>query len=242
LKDKISIIIPAYNEEAFIGILLEKILKVNMESIGFEKEIIVVNDGSTDNTKQIVEQYEQIICITQKNKGKGAAVQEGIKQARGNWILIQDADLEYDPEDYMSLLSSLNGQKMVSIYGSRLLGQIQKRGWFQLWPGKHPDQSLGAWLANIMLTLWCFLLYQKWITDTLTAYKLYPTSIIRKFSIKTSGFETDHELTSKLIKSGVRIKEVPIHYTPRSVEEGKKIKAMDGVVAVWTFLKYRFTN
>jgi hypothetical protein len=153
---------------------------------------------------------------------------------------VQDADLEYAPEDYRAMLPLLDGEK-VSVYGSRILGQFRAGHRFPL-PGKHPEQGFGPYLANVVLSLWCFLLYGRWITDLLTAYKIYPTSAIRKMTVVTKGFETDHEITAKLIHQGLRIREVPIDYVPRSVEEGKKIKMTDGFIAVWTLFRFRWSS
>jgi len=236
----LSIVIPAYNEGAFIGTLLERILAVSCKDAGFDKEIIVVNDGSKDNTEEAVRGFPQVRCFTQPNQGKGKAVQRGIREATGDYILIQDADLEYDPGDYPALLAGLQGADVV--YGSRTLGQrAVQRGW-TLFPGRHPDQGMGPWLAGALLTLWTGLMYGRWITDTLTGYKLYPAQSVKNMKLRTSGFETDHEITAKLIRLGLRIHEVPIRYYPRSSEEGKKIKPSDGLIAVWTLLKYRFVS
>jgi len=240
---KVSIIIPAYNEEAFIGILLQKILDIDLTPFDFMKEIIVVDDASKDKTYEIASSYENVIAIKQsKNQGKGAAVQKGIKESSGDWILVQDADLEYDPRDYIFLIQALEKGNKVAVYGSRTRGQIKGRGWWHLSPGKHPKQSTGPWLAGVILSVWTFNLYGNWISDTLTAYKLYPANIIKGFNVKTCGFETDHEITAKLIKSRIQIKEIPIRYYPRSVIEGKKIKLRDGLIALWTLLKYRFVD
>jgi len=239
---KLSIIIPAYNEERYIRTLLQKIADVPAERIGFEKEIIVVDDGSSDRTFAESSGIVGVRVLKQiPNQGKGRAVQRGVREATGDFILVQDADLEYDPRDYLSMLEALPPEKAVCIYGSRTLGQIKERGWGWL-PGKHPRQGFGPWLAGCVLSIWTFVLYQRWITDTLTAYKIYPASIIRGFSVKTCGFETDHELTAKLIQSGVEIVEVPIRYEPRSRAEGKKIKLKDGWVALWTLVRFRFSD
>jgi len=237
---RLSIVIPAFNEEAFIGTLLKTILAVDTESLGFEKEIIVVNDGSKDGTRDAVRRFPSVKLIDQENQGKGAAVQRGIGEATGDFVLVQDADLEYAPADYRPMLQAiLSGASCV--YGSRTLGQLRTRGW-TVTPGRHPQQSLGPWLAGWVLSGVTFLLYGIWISDTLTAYKLYPRSVFSWMKVKTHGFETDHEITAKLIRSGIKIREVPISYQPRSVEEGKKIKASDGLVAVWTLLRFRSLN
>jgi dolichol-phosphate mannosyltransferase len=238
----LSIVIPGYNEAAFIGELLRRILSVDIESLGFQKEIIVVDDGSTDRTGEIARSFAGIRVFTQvPNQGKGKAVQHGIRESTGDYILIQDADLEYDPNDYIRLLKALE-RGADSVYGSRTLGQREKQPGLALFPGRHPDQRFGPWLAGQLLTIWTWLLYQRWITDTLTAYKLYPAAVVKSMRIRTSGFETDHEITAKLVRRGCRIVEEPIQYLPRSREAGKKIKARDGFVAIWTLLKYRFVD
>jgi glycosyltransferase involved in cell wall biosynthesis len=240
----LSIVIPAYNEGAFISTLLERILAVPVEPLGFTKELIVVNDGSKDNTEEqarVFEQkYSQVHVFSQPNQGKGKAVRNGIQHATGDYILIQDADLEYDPNDYVALLEGL--QRGDVVYGSRTLGQRRLQKGFTLFPGRHPQQGGGPWLAGVLLTLWTALVYGRWITDTLTAYKLYPAKAVKTMTLKTSGFETDHEITAKLIRQGLKITEVPIQYYPRSQEEGKKIKPSDGLIAVWTLLRFRFVD
>lgn len=238
---KLSIVIPAYNEEKFIGSLLEKVKVVPVEKFGFTKEIIVVDDGSKDNTFNIASKVDGVSVFKQvPNQGKGKAVQRGIKESTGDFILIQDADLEYDPNDYMQMLDKLvNSNKNLSVYGSRILGQKIKNPNF-FFPGKHPDQSYGPWLANRILSLVLFLLYGRWITDLLTGYKIYPGPFLRGKKLQTSGFETDHELTDLLLNNGYSIEEVPVVYNPRTSEEGKKIKAIDGLIAVITLFKFRF--
>lgn len=241
----LSIVIPAYNEGAFIATLLERILAVPVEEAGFRKELIIVDDGSKDNTGEVARNFEerypgQIRAFTQvPNQGKGAAVRRGIREAKGDYVLIQDADLEYDPDDYRGLLEGLKSADVV--YGSRTKGQYRAGQTFPC-PGRHPQQSLGPWVAGVLLTAWTALVYGCWITDTLTAYKLYPAQVVKNMVLRTSGFETDHEITAKLIRQGLRIGEAPIRYYPRTAEEGKKIKPSDGFIAMWTLLKFRFVK
>lgn len=238
----LSIIIPAYNEEKYLGILLQKILSLPTESIGYQKEIIVVDDGSRDSTYEVANRFPTVKVFKQiPNQGKGKAVQRGVKESTGDYLLIQDADLEYDPNDYFPLLEKLNQFPNCAIYGSRILGQIKKSG-LSFYPGRHKNQAFGPWIASICLSMWTFLLYRKWISDTLTGYKIYPSEILKSFHVKTAGFETDHELTAKLILKNIAIYEVPISYLPRTKEEGKKIKMQDGFIALWTLLRFRFID
>lgn len=235
----LSIIIPAYNEERTIGAVLEAILNAPLKGSAFQLEIIVVDDGSTDKTSKIVSTFKDAHLIRQANQGKGAAVQRGLRESAGDFFLVQDADMEYDPRDYEQLLYALPHMYAAVVYGSRVKGQIVGRGW-RLFIGKHPAQGFGPWMANWIIAFWILLLYGRWVTDPLTGYKLYPTQIIKSMQIQSKGFEADHEITAKLIRQGVPIIEVPIRYTPRTVDEGKKIRASDGLFALWILLRYRF--
>lgn len=238
---KLSIVIPAYNESRYVRTLLEKVLAVPVEKLGFTKEVVFVDDGSTDGTLELAQSFQAVRCFRQSpNGGKGKAVQRGIAESTGDYILVQDADLEYDPMDYLEMLKCLTSHPGTAVYGSRTLGSkvFQQAGFLAKWKG----QGWGPWLAGKVLTWITYLLYGKWISDTLTAYKIYPASAIRKMKVVTSGFETDHEITAKLIRGSVGIVEVPIHYEPRSLEEGKKIRWQDGVVAIVTLLKFRVLN
>ena len=239
-KRVVSIVIPAYNEAAFIVSLLEQILEVPLDKVGFDSEIIVVDDGSSDGTAdKVAAAFPQIHLIRQSNQGKGAAVQCGVRAATGDYVLVQDADLEYDPSDYLPMLATLGERDDVVVYGNRIMGQIREHGYKWPFPGRHPQQGLGPWVMNMVLAVWTWILYGRFITDMLTAYKIYPLKTLRTFTIKTCGFETDHELSAKLIRKGLEIRQVPIAYQPRSVEEGKKIRPRDGVIALITLLRFR---
>ncbi len=240
---KVSIVIPAYNEAASLGTLLERILAIDLTPLGFEREIIVVDNGSRDNTHEIASSFPGVTSLRiEKNRGKGDGTRFGIAHATGDYVLIQDADLEYDPRDYAALLAPLaQSDGRLAVYGSRILGERQKRNSL-LSLGKHQDKSLATYIANTALSLWAFLLFGRYLTDTLTGYKVYPKGFLERIAIKTTGFETDHELTAKLLRSGIRILEIPISYHPRTVSEGKKIRARDFFVALWTFFRFRFVS
>lgn len=236
----LSIVIPAYNEERTIAQLLEKVLAVDTESLGFRKELIVVDDGSRDQTSAQAAAFPDVRVLRQiPNQGKGKAVQRGMREATGDYILIQDADLEYDPQDYLPMLRRVAAGSEV-VYGSRTLGQAELQSGWTMFPGRHPSQAFGPWLAGGVLSCWTAFLYGRWISDTLTAYKLYPAPAVQRMHLLTAGFETDHEITARLIRLGLPIAEVPIRYYPRSAEEGKKIRAVDGLIALWTLLRFRF--
>ena len=240
----ISVIIPAYNEEKFIINILDKVFD-SLNNLDLKFEVIVVNDGSTDSTKFLLENYEgnqdNLKILHQNNCGKGSAVQLGIKESNLSHILIQDADLEYDPKDYFQLINSLQSSPNVyAVYGSRILGRIILHNSIFPFPGKHPKQGILPWIANVSISIVIFVLYGKLITDSLTAYKLYPKSLFSDINVRSKGFEADHEITAKIFKANKKIIEVPISYYPRSRSEGKKIGAMDLVKAFYVFLKLRF--
>jgi len=235
----LSIVIPAYNEESSIGTLLETILRIDTEALGFQKEIVVVNDGSKDGTERVVRGFPVVRLINQiPNQGRGAALKRGVQEATGDHILFQDADLEYSPEDYPALLRALKSG-VDCVYGNRLDGVVRDHG-RGLFPGKHPQQGVGPWAAALVVRAWTSLLVGTWVPDMFTGYKLYPTNLLKKLRLETNGFELDHEITVKLYRIGAKFGEVPIRYHPRGTAEGKKIRAMDGIIALWTVFKYRF--
>jgi dolichol-phosphate mannosyltransferase len=225
----LSIVIPAYNEERFIGTLLEQIRAVDLEPLGIAKEIIVVDDCSTDRTAQIAASVPGVTLKRMPvNGGKGRAVRAGIELATGDYLIIQDADLEYDPNDYAPMLQALLSDRGDVVYGSRYLGR-----------GRHANQSLAAYLGGRSLSLAAWIFTRRYLTDTVTALKLFHRKQLATVPLETTGFELDHEITAKMAHRGARIVEVPIHYSPRSREEGKKIGLRDWFIAVRTFLRYR---
>lgn len=237
---KLTIVIPAFNEERSLGALLERILKVEFDS-EVKLEIILIDDASTDMTPEIARQFADagVLYVRQpSNSGKGAAVRRGVELATGNYLLVQDADLEYFPEDIPDLITVGLENVGAVVYGSRQIGASNLLGLrriLRIWPG----QSILSYIFNFILSMWLFALRGKWITDTLTGYKLYPRTIFQDWLPETKGFEADHEITSHILNLGVPIIEVGIKYSPRSVEEGKKIRARDGIIAIRTFWRYR---
>ena len=226
---KLSIIIPAYNEATSVEKIINKIFMIK---IPYSKEIIVVNDGSTDSTENILKRVQLskkiFIINNDMNLGKGESINIALKKATGDIILIQDADLEYDPCDIPKLLKPFDDEKIKVVYGSRILK-------------KNP---ISHWTFNIggrILTLLTNLLYNASITDEATGYKLFRSQVIKNLKIKSSGFEFCPEVTAKILKTGIKITEVPINYNPRPISE-KKIKWLDGFVAVYYLFKYRFFN
>jgi len=225
----LSIVIPAYNEERFIGTLLEQIRAVDLGPLGVSKQVIVVDDHSADRTSEIARQFPEVrLERLSKNSGKGQAVRTGMSLATGDYLIIQDADLEYDPQDYVPMMRALLEGRADVIYGSRYLKS-----------GRHDRQSLAAYLGGRSLSLVGYLCTGTWLTDTVTALKMFPRDLLPALRLETSGFELDHEITAKVLAQGKRIAEVPVSYHPRTVEEGKKIGLRDWFVAVRTFFRFR---
>ena len=230
ISKKLSIIIPVYNEKHTIQKLLNKIYKLK----NLKKEIIVINDASTDGTKEILEKNKKnftYLINHKKNLGKGAAIQTAQKLVRGDIVIIQDGDLEYEPNDYNKLLKEIyNGNKVV--YGSRVLGKKRYL--------THNFSSIMRVFYNHVLTIISNTLNNQNLTDAHTCYKMFQSSVFLKIKLKEKDFSFCPEITTKIGLKNIKIKEIPIKYFGRSYEEGKKINFMDGIKALLTLLKYRF--
>jgi glycosyltransferase involved in cell wall biosynthesis len=244
---KLSILIPVYNERSTIREILTRVRVVPLEINGgisiilrqpgpivLEKEIIVVDDGSTDGSREILQEEEKVgdgrFFYHERNQGKGAAVRTAIQHATGDIMIIQDADLEYDPRDYPVLLKPIIEGRAAVVYGSRFLG------------GPHTAMLFWHMIANKSLTLLTNLLYDSILSDMETGYKAFRADVIRNIPLRSRRFDFEPEVTAKVLKRGYRIYEVPISYTGREYFEGKKIGFKDGLVALWTLLKYRFVD
>ena len=231
---KLSVLIPVYNEEMTIGELIERVARVNLG--GFEMEIIVANDGSTDASAHIIEEHRQAHSDLIRaysmpiNLGKGAAIRLGLYHAQGDVILIQDADLELDPNEYGNLLQPIIEGKTNVVYGSRFLN-ARKRG-----------IPLRTRLANRFLTTLTNLLFGTRLTDMETAYKIFRRELLQGVRLRCVHFDFEPEITGQLAKHGHCIIEVPISYNPRRANEGKKISWVDGIEAIYTLLRVRFAK
>ena len=231
MNPTLSVVIPVYNEAATIAHLIERVRKAPIE---LPMELIVVDDASSDGTRAILEQLaaespgDLRLLMHPVNRGKGAAVRTGLAEVRGEIVLIQDADLEYDPRDYPLLLEPiLEGQADV-VYGNRFHG------------GPHRVLYFGHYLANRALTLISNLVTGLNLSDMEVGYKVFRTEVVRRLELRSERFGIEPELTVKLARLGCRIYEVPIRYYGRTYEEGKKITWRDGVAALWFILRYRF--
>ncbi len=225
----LSIIIPVYNEERTVDQLLERVQSATIA--GWTKEIIVVDDGSTDGTHSILKQWDKKIQIVhkKKNEGKGSAVAIGLSLATGDVILIQDADLEYSPNDYPILLKPFENTQVNVAYGSRFLGS-------------HLSTMYLYALGNKFVTFITNILYNTNITDMETGYKAFRRKVIAGIKIQSKRFDFEPEITAKVLKAGYQIYEVPISYFGRKFSEGKKLTWRDGVIALWTLIIYRIRS
>lgn len=232
-KKKLSVIIPVFNEEKTIGVLIKKVFAADIGD--FSKEIIVINDGSRDDTWKVLEKlkskYNLILINHGKNMGKSAAIRTGIKKITGGAIVIQDGDLEYDPNDFKKMLKKMGEPGVRVVYGSRRLNKknVQYSG-------------LSFFMGGLLLTYLVNILYRGKITDEPTCYKMFETKLLKSIKLKSKRFEFCPEVTAKVLRQGIKIYEVPIFYHPRNAQQGKKIKLRDFFEAVWVLLKYRFVD
>lgn len=227
---QVSVIIPCYNEIHTIREIVAQVVAVNIAS-----EILIIDDGSKDGTRDILpeieQQYEVVrVILHEQNSGKGAAVSTGFKNAKGDVFIIQDADLEYDPRDYPHLLQPIEENRAKVVYGSRFLGG--------------PRKTMFFWnmVANKFLTLVTNILYNTILSDMETCYKVFRAEVVRDMKIRSRRFDFEPEVTAKVLKKGIRIYEVPISYNGREWTEGKKIKWYDAPIALWTLIRYRFSD
>jgi len=224
----LSVVIPVYNEEKTIKEMISRVEEVK----GIDKEIIIIDDASTDGTVEILKKLQKEkpglkIYFKEKNRGKGHTLKIGFGHTTGDYVIIQDADDEYDPKDIKKLLRVLEEDNVDVVYGSRFSGSYE-------------DMSNLHYFGNKLLTLITNVLFGVMLTDMETCYKLMPGSFVRNLDIKSDRFDFEPEITAKILKAGLRIKEVPINYRGRSFSEGKKITWKDGLVALYTLIKFRF--
>lgn len=227
---KLSIVIPVYNEKDTFLDLLSRVEAVK----DIDREIVIVEDGSTDGTIEMLKDLQGKrsdlkIIFHEVNQGKGAALRTGFQHTTGDYVIVQDADLEYDPQEYHKLLRALKEEEVDVVYGSRF-------------SGNYKDMSNLHYFGNKLLTLLTNLFYGVMLTDMETCYKLLPGDFVRNIKIRSNRFNFEPEITAKILKSGMRIVEVPISYKGRSFSEGKKITWRDGFVALWTLIKFRFVD
>jgi len=228
---KLSIVVPVYNERNTVPEIVRRTRTVELPD-GIEREVIVVDDGSTDGTRDVLRQLGDStvrVVLHDTNKGKGAALRTGFGLATGDYVLVQDADLEYDPNDWPKLIKPVVDGKARVVYGSRFTGERR-------------NMLFLHWIGNRFLSLATNVLYNTTLSDMETCYKLVDRSLISQLSLRADRFDIEPEITAKILKRGVRIYEVPISYTGREFDEGKKITWKDGFSALWTLVKYRFRD
>jgi dolichol-phosphate mannosyltransferase len=243
----LSIIIPVYNEERLVCELLKKVIDLNLCN-PLAKEIIIIDDGSSDETHATIKRFlkqephtDLLLLRHETNRGKGAAVRTGMAAAHGDILIIQDADLEYDPEDINDVVKPILQNETRIVYGSRVIREkeLGRSGFFGLITGKHPHSYVLAYLGGVMITKWTNLLTGSKLTDEPTCYKCFHRSVLEGIRIECDDFSWEPEITVKLLKRGYEIREVPISYHPRKNSEGKKINWVHGVKALWTIWSFR---
>ncbi|MEX1008857.1 MAG: glycosyltransferase family 2 protein [Acidimicrobiia bacterium] len=226
---KLSVIVPVYDERNTVAEIVRRMRAVD---IPLEREFVLVDDGSTDGTREVLRQLADStvrVVYHDQNRGKGAAIRTGLEQVTGDLVLVQDADLEYDPEDWPKLLAPVLRGKAQVVYGSRFTGERR-------------NMLFLHWVGNRFLSLVTNVLYNTTLSDMETCYKLFDRRVLAGITLRASRFEFEPEVTAKVLRRGIRIYEVPISYAGREFHEGKKITWRDGLVALWTLVKYRFVD
>ena len=226
---KLSVIVPVFDER---NTVVEIVRRMRAVDLPVDLEIVIVDDGSTDGTRDVLRQLgdSTVRVITHEaNRGKGAAIRSGLAHVHGDLVLVQDADLEYDPEDWPKLLAPILRGKARVVYGSRFTGERR-------------NMLFLHWVGNRFLSLLTNVLYNTTLSDMETCYKLFDRALIDSLTLRAQRFEFEPEVTAKILRQGIRIYEVPISYTGREFDEGKKITWRDGFVALWTLVKYRFVD
>jgi glycosyltransferase involved in cell wall biosynthesis len=228
---KLSVVVPVFNERNTLVEIVRRMRAVELPD-SIEREIIVVDDGSEDGTRDVLKQLGDStvrVIMHAQNRGKGAAVRTGFEHVTGDYVLVQDADLEYDPEDWPRLLAPVLSGKARVVYGSRFTGERR-------------NMLFLHWIGNRFLSLTTNVLYNTTLSDMETCYKLIDRALLDVIDLRADRFDIEPEITAKILKRKVRIYEVPISYTGREVDEGKKITWTDGFSALWTLVKYRFRD
>ena len=228
---KLSIVVPVFNERNTLVEILRRMRAVELPD-EIEREIIVVDDGSSDGTRDVLNQLGDStvrVVMHERNRGKGAALRTGFAHATGEYVLVQDADLEYDPEDWPRMLNPVLRGKARVVYGSRFTGERR-------------NMLLLHWIGNRFLSMTTNVLYNTTLSDMETCYKLIERDLVESMKLHSNRFDIEPEITAKILKRGIRIYEVPISYSGREFDEGKKITWRDGFSALWTLVKYRFRD